>query len=37
MIEEELLYWLYADLDEIIDMAGDDTNDKLRTYKADEH
>lgn len=36
MIEEELLYWLYADLDEIIDMAGDDTNDELRKNKTDE-
>ena len=36
MTDEELLEWLYADLDEIVDMVGDDDNDKLRKNKADE-
>lgn len=37
MTDEELLEWLYADLDDIIDMVGDEENDKLRAVKADEH
>lgn len=37
MTDEELLEWLYADLDEMIDMVGVMLYDKLRAVKADEH